>query len=195
MEMQMPEAQPFDYAAPGMSQQGQGGKLFIQFHMKAVQDSELSAKEGRPVHVEQEFITIIVPGEHDSRVRPVRQSDREQYAQQYQAFKNKQEQPITGTPLSVLPFLTMAQVADLNAASVKTAEQLVSMPDVLAQKFMGMNSLRKRAKDFLDAAAGNAPVERLNKELEARDNTIATLQKALDDQGKKIEELLKNRMK
>lgn len=185
----------FDAAAPGMAQQGQGGRLFIQFHMQAVQDAELSAKEGRPVHVEQEFITIIVPGEHDSRVRPVREGDRQQYAQQYQAFKNKQEQPVTGTPLSVLPFLTMAQVADLAAANVKTAEQLVAMPDVHAQKFMGMNTLRKRTKDFLDAAAGNAPVERLNKELETRDNTIAALQKALDDQGKKIEELLKNRMK
>jgi hypothetical protein len=195
MEMQMPEAQPFDYSSPGMAQQGQGGKLFVQFHMQATQDMELSAKEGRPVHVEQEFITIIVPGEHDSRVRPVRESDRQQYAQQYQAFKNKQEQPVTGTPLSVLPFLTMAQVADLNAANVKTAEQLVAMPDVHAQKFMGMNAIRKRAKDFLDAAAGNAPVERLNKELAERDATIATLQKAIDDQGKKIEELLKNRMK
>jgi len=100
-----------------------------------------------------------------------------------------------GTMLSSLPFLTKAQVADLYAANVRTAEQLASMSDVLAQKFMGMHNLRKRAKDFLDAAAGNAPIERMNKELEVRDNTIAVLQKALDDQGKKIEELLKNRMK
>jgi len=191
----MPEAQQLDYSSPGMNQQGQGGRLYIQFSSEAVQDMELSAKEGRPVHVEEEFITIIVPGDRDTICRPVRSTDREQYAQQYAAFKNKQEQPVTGTLLSVLPFLTKAQVADLNAANVRTAEQLAAMSDVLAQKFMGMHSLRKRAKDFLDAAAGNAPIERMNKELEVRDNTIATLQKALDDQGKKIEELLKNRMK
>jgi predicted RNase H-like nuclease (RuvC/YqgF family) len=195
MEMQMPEAQQFDYASPGMSQQGQGGKLFVQFHMEATADHDLSVKEGRPVHKDEEFITIIVPGDRDSIVRPVRQQDREMYAQQYTAFKNKQEQPVTGTPLSVLPFLTRAQVADLAAVNVRTAEQLASMSDVLAQKFMGMHGLRKRVQDFLDAAAGNAPIERLNSELEKRDNTIAVLQKALDDQGKKIEELLKNRMK
>lgn len=192
----MPEiAQPYDYTAPGMNQQGQGGKLFINFHMEATEDHELSIKEGRPVHRDEEFITIIIPGDRDTICRPVRQQDREMYAQQYQAFKNKQEQPIIGTALSVLPFLTRAQVADLAAANVRTAEQLAEMSDVLAQKFMGMHNLRKRAKDFLDAAAGNAPIERLNAELEKRDSTIATLQKALDDQGKKIEELLKNRMK
>lgn len=192
----MPEMAGFaDYTAPGMRDQGQGGRLFVQFHIEAVQDMDLSTKEGRPVHVEQEFITIIVPGDRDTIVRPVRENDKEQFAQQYTAFKNKQEQPITGTPLSVLPFLTKAQVADLSAANVRTAEQLANMSDVLAQKFMGLNSLRRRTKDFLDAAAGNAPIERLNAELEKRDTTIAVLQKALDDQGKKIEELLKNRMK
>lgn len=192
----MPEiAGAADYAAPGMRDQGQGGRLFVQFHIEAVQDMDLSTKEGRPVHVEQEFITIIVPGDRDTIVRPVRENDKEQFAQQYTAFKNKQEQPVTGTPLAVLPFLTKAQVADLSAANVRTAEQLAAMSDVLAQKFMGLNSLRRRAKDFLDAAAGNAPIERLNAELEKRDTTIAVLQKALDDQGKKIEELLKNRMK
>lgn len=192
----MPElASHADYASPGMNQQGQGGRLYVQFSSEAVLNQELTEKEGRPVHSEEEFITIIVPGDRDTIHRPVRITDREQYAAQYAAFKNKQEQPVTGTLLSVLPFLTKSQVADLNAANVRTAEQLAAMSDVLAQKFMGMNNLRRRAKDFLDAAAGNAPIERLNSELEKRDNTIATLQKALDDQGKKIEELLKNRMK
>jgi hypothetical protein len=169
--------------------------LFVNFYTKAVEDAEASAKEGRPVHREAEFVTIIVPGDRDTTEREVRPSDRDQFAQQYNAFKNKQEQPVSGTLLSSLPFLTKAQVADLNAGNVRTAEQLANMSDVLAQKFMGMNNLRKRTQDFLDAAAGNAPLERLNAELEKRDSTIAVLQKALDDQGKKIEELLKNRMK
>lgn len=191
----MPEAQQLDYSSPGMQGQGQGGKLYVQFSLDAVEDMDASVKEGRPVHKEVETITIIVPGDRDTIVRQVRDHDREQFAQQYAAFKNKQEQPVMGTMLSSLPFLTKAQVADLYAANVRTAEQLANMSDVLAQKFMGMHNLRKRAKDFLDAAAGNAPIERMNKELEVRDNTIAVLQKALDDQGKKIEELLKNRMK
>ena len=191
----MPEAQQLDYSSPGMQGQGQGGKLYVQFSLDAVEDMDASIKEGRPVHKEVETITIIVPGDRDTIVRQVRESDREQFATQYAAFKNRQEQPVMGTMLSSLPFLTKAQVADLYAANVRTAEQLASMSDVLAQKFMGMHNLRKRAKDFLDAAAGNAPIERMNKELEVRDNTIAVLQKALDDQGKKIEELLKNRMK
>lgn len=183
-----------DYAAIGMQAQ-QTSRLYVQFHVEAVQDDHLSMEAGRPVHREEEFITLIVPGDRDTIVRPVRPSDREQYAAQYQAFKNKQEQPVVGTPIALLPFLNKAQVADLIAANVRTAEQLRDMSDVLAQKFLGVHALRRQAKDFLDAAAGLAPTARLNAEIAKKDEEIGALKKALDDQGKKIEELLKNRLK
>ena len=182
-----------DYAAPGMGSKGQDPRLFVKFHMEAVQDEEASIEAGRPMFREEEFITIMVPGDRDVIVRPVRYMDKQEHAVQYQAFKAGLEQPTEGTPLSVLPFLTKVQVAELNAVNVKTAEQLMGMSDVLAQKFMGINQLRQQVKVFLDAAAGAAPALKLQAELEKRDNTIAALQKALEDQGKKIEELSKRK--
>lgn len=190
--MARPMAEADTMLSPGMPNQGDT-KLFIKFHLEAVQDFELSAKEGRPVHRDEEFITIIVPGDRDTVVRPVRPLDRQQYAQQYNAFKAGLEQPVVGTPLASLPFLTKAQVADFQAVNVRTVEQLAEMSDVLAQKFMGMHNIRKRAKDYLEAAAGAAPVERLNLELQKRDNELEALRKALSEQGKKLEELQKRK--
>jgi predicted RNase H-like nuclease (RuvC/YqgF family) len=54
---------------------------------------------------------------------------------------------------------------------------------------MGINALKKKITDFLDAAAGNAVSSKLRAELEKRDSDITVLKQLLDEQGKKIDEL------
>ena len=48
-------------------------------------------------------------------------------------------------------------------------------------KFMGNNQLRQRAKNFLQAAAGEAVHAKLQQELEQRDLTIQTLEKQVEE--------------
>jgi len=179
--------------APGMGQQ-QVKSLYAEFHVEAEQDMAASNEKARAIFVEKEYITIRIPGDKDNDiVREVRESDKRTWPTQYAAFKAGLEQPVTGTPLDQLPFLTKAQRLEFNAVGIKTAEQLLQMSDASAQKFMGINGIRKRAKDFMDAAAGAVPAIALRVELEKRDNEIEVLRKALEDQGRKIAELsLKN---
>lgn len=180
--------------APGMGSANSTKGLFAEFHMEAEQDPAESEKQGRAVFKEVEYVTIRVPGDKDNDIiRAVRPSDKQSWPVQYAAFKAGLEQPVTGTPLTQLPFLTKAQVLEFNAVGVKTAEQLNEMSDAAAQKFMGINAVRKRVKDFLDAAVGAAPMTAMRSELEKRDTEIAVLKNALSEQGKKIEELSKNR--
>lgn len=172
---------------------GNGKKLFAQFFMEAVQDQVASEQSGRPIFREAEFVRIIVPGDAlNIVVREVRDIDKEAYAEQYRAFKANQEQPVEGTPLDKLPFLTKARVLEFQAMGLKTAEHVRDMSDAVAQKFMDAHGLRKRITDFLLAAADVAPVEKLNAELAERDEKIATLMKALESQGEKIEQLSRN---
>lgn len=178
--------------APGMGMQPRG--LSAEFHIEAEQDMAESEKQGRPVFKEMEYITIRIPGDKDNDViRAVRDIDKQTWPTQYAAFKAGLAQPLSGTPLAQLPFLTKAQVLEFAAVGVRTAEQLVEMSDVAAQKFMGVQGVKRRVKDFLDAAAGAAPITAMRGELEQRDNEIAVLKNALTEQGKKIEELSKNR--
>jgi hypothetical protein len=161
---------------------GNAKKLYAVFFMEAIHNPEKSAKEGRPIYDEVEFIRIMVPGDTLNVVcREVREVDKEAYATQYTAFKAKQDQPVTGTPLDKIPFLTKARVLEFHAMGLKTAEHVRDMPDSVAQKFMDAHGLRKRITTFLAAAADGAPMEKL-----------AQLLEAVESQGKKIDELTKH---
>jgi hypothetical protein len=168
--------------------------IYPEFHMDAVQDMEASEKAGRPIFKDEEFVTIRIAGDKDNDVvRPVRAEDKRMWPQQYAQFKSGQEQVVVGTPLDQIPFLTKAQRLEFAAVGIKTAEHIRDMPDSTAQRFMGIVSIKKRVADFLEAAAGAAPAIALRGELEKRDNEIAVLKQALDEQGKKIEDLLKHK--
>ena len=171
---------------------GNGKKLFAQFFMEAVQDVAASEKAGRPIFKEEEFVRIRVPGDAlNEVVREVRPIDRDTFADQYRAFKANQDQPLVGTPLDKVPFLTKARVLEFQAVGLRTAEHVRDMSDAVAQKFMDAHSIRKRIADFLASASGAAPVEQLNAELASRDEQIAVLKQALEAQGEKIEQLTK----
>lgn len=172
--------------------QGNAKRLFGFFFMEAIPDAEESTKQGRPIFKEVEFIRIMVPGDSlNTVVREVREADKEAFAEQYRAFKAKQEQPIQGTPLDKIPFLSKARVLEFHALGLKTAEHVRDMPDSVAQKFMDSHGLRKRIADFLTAASDAAPMERLNAEITKKNDEIAALKEAIEAQGAKIAELMK----
>lgn len=149
---------------------------------------------GRPVYEEQEFVTIYIPGDKDNVIfRPVRNVDKVQYGDQYRAFKANKEQPVSGTPLDKLPFMSKAQCLELSYFGIKTAEQLVGASDAAGQRIIGWSQLKRQVQSFLDAAAGAAPTQKLHAELEKRDNEIATLRAALEEQRKRIDAMASNR--
>jgi hypothetical protein len=172
---------------------GDAKRLSATFFLEAVEDPAASAEAGRPIFKEEEWVRIMVPGDKDNIVvRSVRAIDKELYAAQYAAFKNRQEQPVVGTPLDKVPFLSKARVLEFQAVGLKTAEQVRDMSDTLAQKFMDAHGIRKRIGDFLLAAADGAPMEKLQAELADRDAKIAQLMAAVESQGEKIEQLTKS---
>lgn len=169
-------------------QQNQDARLRIQFSMYPELDQAATAAEGRPIYVEKEYITIMVPGDRDIVHRKVWQRDLERFPQQYAAFKNKQNQDaVSGTPLKMVPWLTLGQVKELEYFNCTTLEQLANMPDSHATKFLAINQLKKLAQDHLQAAKEAAPLTKMRAELDARDFQIAALQKQVADMGKILE--------
>lgn len=157
-------------------------RLRVSFFMHPEQDMDQSAKEGRPIFVEKEYIQIMVPGERDVVVRPAWQRDFDRFPQQYLAFKAKKDQDVvSGTPLNVLTFLSKAQVKELEYFNCVTVEQLASMPDSTAQKFMQINKLKQLAKDYLQAAKETAPLTAMRAEMDSKDNRISALERQVSD--------------
>lgn len=168
-------------------------KLYVQFFPQAVYNAVKSEEAGRPIFDEIDFIKVMTPGSRDSFVGKATPHYQHRFARQWAAYKAGKEQSADGTPIEEVPFLSVSQVAELKAVNVKTLEHLASMPDVLMQKFMGAHALKQRAQLFLNAAKDNAPMIKLQSELEKRDNEIDVLKrqmsellaaKALDDAKK-----------
>ncbi len=146
-------------------------------------DQAASDAEGRPIYKDVEYITIMVPGERDIVHRAAWRLDYERFPVQYAAFKNQQNQDHAGgTPLKVVPWLTLGQVKELEHFNCYTLEQLANMPDSAAQKFMQINKLKQLAKDHVQAAKEAAPLTAMRAEMDAKDSRIA----ALENQMKEI---------
>lgn len=152
-------------------------KLFVTFHKEAVKNEGKSIEAGRPIFDEYDHITIIEPGSRDSFVAKVKPGSEypQRFPQQWARYKANQDQGVSGTPLSQVPWMSLAQIAEFNAVGCKTVEQLVGMPDNISQKFMGHHALKQRAQAYLAAAKDAAPALMLQAELEKRDQEISEL--------------------
>lgn len=172
-------------------------KLWITFYKYPEKDEEASQAEGRPIYREVDYVRIVTPGDKDNiPERPVRDapeySDKRRFAKQWLAYQASQKQDeVNGTPLAAWPAISRAQVEELKFFGCHTVEQLAGLSDTHAQKFMGIQALKKRAADFLALAKDQAPMTALRAEVEKRDEEVASLKAALDDQAKQLAELRK----
>lgn len=155
-------------------------RLYVQFFKLPIQDHAKSLEAGRPVFVEFDMVKIYTPGSRDNFVGDATPDYQRRFPTQWAAYKNGQNQSISGTPLNQLVWLTEAQIAEFKAVGCHTVEQLVGMPDSLSQKFMGHHAIKQRAQAYLDAAAGAAPLLQLQAELAERDSKIAELAKMVE---------------
>lgn len=170
-------------------------KLHVTFRLEPLKDEAASREQGRPIFKEVEFIKIAVPGQKTEIVeRVVREKDRERFARQYDRWKrNGEQEALIGTPLAEWPGITRSQVEELKHFNVRSVEQLANLSDGNAQKFPGIQALKAKAKDYLEKAKGNAPLEKMRAELSERDNQIEALRRQLLEQGEAIEKLTKKK--
>jgi len=150
-------------------------KLFVQFFSEAVQNEFKSIEAGRPIFDDMDMIRIMYPGQRDTTVGIAHAGYQDRFPKQWAQYKRKQTQTITGTPLGVVTWLSKGQVAELNYMNIHSVEQLAGMPDSVAQKFMNHHQLKAQAQSYLDAAAGSAPLLKMQAELTKRDEQIAEL--------------------
>lgn len=142
-------------------------KLIVAFYSRPVKNNFKSDQEGRPIFEDVDFIKIIIPGSRDVTDTKATEAYKSRFPRQWASYKNKQQgkEAAIGTPLSELSWMGASVVAEFNAFNVFTVEQLLNLPDVHASKFMGIHQIRERAKRFMDAAAGEAPAMKLEKQV------------------------------
>ena len=153
--------------------------LLVKFYMDLLQDMEASKKEGRPIYKEVEWIDIRIPGNKDNVViRPVRPNDKTRFPRHYQLFQSRMagaKEELVGTPLSLWPVVTVAQIKEFEYFNIRTVEQLAAIPDSAASKFPGINQLKQKAEEYLALAAKKAPLSKMRNEIEELQATVEEL--------------------
>ena len=187
----------YDHTIHEKSNAGDDG-LLVKFFIEAAPDSAESAKAGRPVFKDVEWVDIRIPGNRDNVVcRPAREKDKQRFPRHYAAFQQRiagKEEKIVGTPLSAWPYegLTPARVKELDFFNIRTVEQLASTSDNSGAKLPGFQAMKQAAKLYLETASKQAPVNAMNKrivELEALVKRQETMIESLSDKlGMEVEE-------
>lgn len=163
-------------------------RMVVEFYRKPVHMEAKSREAGRAIYEEVDYIRIYTPGDKSSVIeRPVSVLDAQRFSDRYAKWKSGQEQAVVGTPLTALPGMNPAKVEEYKYFKILTVEQLAETADNLGQKFIGFQQDKSRAKAFLQVAANNAPIEKMNEELQKRDAEIENLRlmvEALQAQAK-----------
>ena len=158
-------------------------KLLVRFEVRAVKHDKKSEEAGRAIYYDADYISIIIPGTREVNTFPMDASYEKRFSKRYKEWKANQtaEQKIDGTLLAELPWMTKSMIAELHYSNITTVEQLANLSDANAQQYMGNFKLRERAKNFLQAAAGEAPAIKLQAALEERDNHIQVIERKLEE--------------
>ena len=141
-----------------------------RFFVDAIRSKAKSDLTKRSVYDDVEMVEIIVPGDNRSIVcERVKDEHRYRWPDAYRAFKEGREAPLEGTPCSEWAYLSPAQIATFAAANIKTVEDIANCSDanLPALGSTGARDLRERAKHFLKATEGAAPLAELQSRVNA----------------------------
>lgn len=168
--------EPNDFSKPDETRFSMDNKLYVEFYRKPILQPGKSREAGRAVYEEVDYIRIHVHGDKSCVVeRPVSQQDVFRFQERYNKWKAGQEEAVTGTPLSALPGMNPSKVEEYKFFKLVTVEQLAEANDNLGAKFMSFQQDKQRAKAFMEVAKNNAPIEKINEELQKRDAEIENL--------------------
>jgi hypothetical protein len=150
--------------------------VYARFYTMPVKDEHASANEGRPIFYDKEYIEIRAAGNQNNIVqRPSMQQDRERFSRQYAAFKQGNSEQVVGTPLTEVTWLTRSQVEELAYVRIRTLEHLSSVSDDICSKMPGLQDLKRKAAQVLEAAEAVAPITALQEENEGLKAQVAAL--------------------
>lgn len=172
-------------------------RLAVRFFRKAVRDEPKSMAEGRAIFTETEHIQIMVPGDRDNIIiRPAGEGDKRRFHEQYRDWReNDRAEQVVGTPLEMWGRLSLSQTEEFRYIGVRTVEQLAELNDAACLRMPGAVELKRKAAAFLAAQADEAPMRKLQAELETRDERISAQDETIAAMKTQIERLINAQVK
>lgn len=169
--------------------------LHVTFFSEPIENPAKTAKEGRPVFEDTEFVRIKFVGDPKNElVAPANSQsifDREQrryltykerFPRHYEAFKANEAFIGEGTPLKEAGFLSAARVKELSLASIHTVEALAGLDGANLQRLgMGAREWKTKAEAYLANQNGNAGVMKIASENAALKEQLEAMQRQMNE--------------
>ena len=148
---------PLNMSPDGTTMQQADERLIVRFYLKEELNESRSEIEGMNKYDNVEMVEILIPGCRDNCIRKASDQDKQRFKRQYDAFLSTKEDRETGTPLSHFPFISPAEVKELEYCNVYTGEALVGLQDIYIERIpLDVRPLIKRVKAFMDVAKDSA---------------------------------------
>lgn len=184
-----------------MVSHGDDSTILAIFSDEYIKNEFRSETEGTTIYDHFHQITLEYPGNNlnnfSYRFRPEEAKTSQwpqRFPNQWEAFKNQQEQVPDGTPIELWPPLDKRRVLELKAMKIYTVEQISSLTDITGPN-MGMDwrKLRDQAKAFLEPNMALAENAKIKRQLEDKEEQIELLQRQVSalakGQGTSMESL------
>ncbi len=154
---------------------GADDQLNVAFTTESVFSKVETVLNNSPTYIDQEFVTISVPGSNNVTHQPVSEYYKWRFPLEYENFRRGLGARIAGTPLSVWSHLSPSQMKHMELQGIHTVEQIANLSDNAGPAFAGFYALKAKAQQFLDAARDSTKASQLQDELAKRDAELDLL--------------------
>jgi len=167
------------------------GSAVPQFFARDEKNEVASAQMGRYVANKVDMVRIIIPGDkHNIVERRVRESDKQRWPKQWEAYRKMEDYVPEGTLIDTWPMLSKGQVYELKGNNIFTVEQIAELADDrLSALGLGGRLLRKHAQAFIETAKRGAVPAQLVSENETLRGQVNLLVSQVTELTKKLEML------
>ena len=138
-----------------------------------------------------DFVEIIFPADTKSITdRPVKESDKQRYSRQWEAYQKGEEFKQEGFPLESWVEMDPGMVREYNHHKIYTVEQLAGMNETnLTNLGLGARTLHTKAKAFIEAHKGTKEAVKFAALNEQQGKQIEFLTKTVDELKIQLESL------
>lgn len=139
----------------------------VIFYTRSVKNEVASKEQGRPVHINMDYVRMQVPGEASTVIdRPASESDKQRFPDKWNKYLHGKTQVPEGTPIELLYVNNPAMGENLRGFGVFTVEQCANLSAHAMNSIgMGAQEAQNKAKAYLDSASGGANFHKMDKEL------------------------------
>lgn len=161
--------------------------LAVRFYTLPMKDESASANEGRPIYRDVTHVEIRVRGSrNDIVVKPVNEEVKRRFRDAWRAYEQGEKMMDSGTPLAEWASMSKSMVEEMKHFGFFTVEHIANARDDVVSKFPGLRNLQNKAKNFLELAKGNAPLEALQKTVDETKSENEALKAQLADMGRRM---------